>query len=937
MARTSSLATFVLGLQMMLLSATAQAGGTQCNNLFLAQRSVLQAPLESAERFRDYFSALNENLVERQEVLHLIQVALIAKEHVLLMGPPGNAKSMVADMVLGGITDRVTGKSSYYRIQMTPETSMSETHGPINPKEIFESGKIVREYDQGMLFSRNVFIDEIFDARANAQRNILGLLAERQHAQGTEIVAGNIETVVGATNRYLDEVYEKAGDQGPKALLDRFSFNIYVPGEFHKASSYNRLINSSKKDRKKLPQLTFDDLEQLRLLVKDVEITEDVAQFLSLLSFRMKSQTEAMEQSELKNYRKKIQQGENPNPPYRATKYHSPRTLYKAAGILKAFIVYDWVQSGGTRSLRTNLEDIKMLKNFFVLSGPEQSFVEAMLERTSNPYERSQLSTIVEESKMFEDIYREISTETNDVIYKYALEDLENTVENSRTSVQKQEVLLNLTKIWIETRALSQQDLQSEMSGREIGYAAVARYVEQKLRQITGADFEAVVQKKVFEIEEARQKAIEEQRLAELREKEALEREAREALARQKRAELDKKIDDYLQAQGLEALKDITKSFSKTADVTLPKNMPTSEQIFFVHERTQYFKSGEDFYALLSGDFGYLIKKDGTIEKIEYDSIGDSVLRDLLKSDSAKFIEKIDEHTIVVSDHKNVAQVVSLSDLSVKRTFLLSGAAEVFLDKDKGKIWSVATGTQQMMSFDVKTGFKETYTVSNLNYYSALSLKSQIVQLGNKEFMLFVNETSYANVIWTHLELSEPNQNYSVNWNHILPNQIARSNYPFVRTNGNDYLYLPHTSGVIPMNISFHKTKDLAKIQQDKSSQLINVASPMGGGLNERRTDIYLPQNSEYIAVYDKDNGLYIFDVKSNSYINNGEALVLDNGTKKITAIHWLDNETLFVKYIDAEANAGFRVLKLKQKTRSEIENLIKSGEFRDSQENSEK
>ncbi len=903
----------------------ASANGVRCDSMFLASPPVLLSPLESAARFRDYFTALNETLVERQEVLHLIQVALIAQEHVLLMGPPGNAKSMVADMVLGGITEKATGEKSYYRIQMTPETSMSETHGPINPKEIFESGKIVREYDQGMLFSRNVFIDEIFDARANAQRNILGLLAERQHAQGTEIVSGNIETVIGATNRYLDEVYDKAGDQGPKALLDRFSFNIYVPGEFHLSSSYNRLINSSKKDRKPLPKLTFDDLEMLRTLVKDVEITQDVGQFLSLLSFRMKSQTEAMEQAELKNYRKRLQQGENPNPPYRATKYHSPRTLFKAAGILKAFVVHDWVLSGGTRPLTTTIEDIKMLKDFFVLSGPEQSFVLAMLERTSNPYERSQLSTIIEESKMFEDIYREISSETNDVIYKYALEDLEHSVLTSQTKEQKQAMILNLVKIWIETREASRQEIQADMSGREIGYAVVATYVEQKLRQIAGSDFENVVQKKVLEIEAAQREAFEQQRLAEKKQREEIERQARELVAKQKRAELDKKIDQYLAHQGLEALKDISNSFLTLADFPINKtDLPTGNK-FFVHEKMRYLKSGEDVYAFESGETGYVIKRDGTTLAIEYKDVADSVLRDLLMSDSTKIFEKIDETTLLISDHTGVAQIVGLPDLKVMKTFLLKNSNEVFLDKNKEQMWAISSSTQELRRVHIKTGKTDVFKSANLQYFTSQTLSSKIIQVGADEFYLVINEPSQANLLWSHLNIST-DTNVNIAWQHTLPGARARSENPLFVANGSDQkglVYVRSGNDIIPLNLNLQNTKDSTKIENDPLAQPITITHSTGKPL-ATNLDIYFPQNEGYLVVREQNGTLQVYDIKAQEFIKNENPLQLDTGSKTVTEIFWVDSETLLVKYVDQAGNPGIRLLKLKSQPRSTIEALIK-------------
>ena len=59
------------------------------------------------------------------------------------------------------------------------------------------------------------------------------MLNERAHAQGVHITEGEIETAFAATNRYISEVYEKAGDDSPKAVLDRFAFSTFVPGEFN--------------------------------------------------------------------------------------------------------------------------------------------------------------------------------------------------------------------------------------------------------------------------------------------------------------------------------------------------------------------------------------------------------------------------------------------------------------------------------------------------------------------------------------------------------------------------------------------------------------------------------------------------------------------------------------------------------------------------------
>lgn len=536
-----------------------------CENEF--RKDFSPAQIEAVQkRFRDYFQAANGVLIEREALLEVIQVALLAQEHVLLLGPPGNAKSMVADWVLGNIleaTPEGEKAPSYYRIQMTPETTMSETHGPINPKEIFESGKIVRHYGEGMLLSRNVFIDEIFDSRANAQRNILGLLNERQHAQGTEIIKGKIETAIAASNRYLDEVYEKAGDDGPRALLDRFAFVVFVPGEFEKSSSYERLIELSQKrpSELKIPELTFGDLEVLREQVAKVEIPSSVGQFLSQLSYRMRGQTEVLEQGSLRSYRKKIQNGEHPQPPYRSTKYHSPRTLMKAANILRSFVVLDWIRGGGKRELRATVEDLKFLESFFTLNGPSADFNESLLNRSVNPYERSQLSSVAQERELFQEIYKDIAKEINEVVYQYAFAEIDDQVSGfeGMPIEKKREFARQILNDFLQLSFTHQKSvLQSDQTGKTIGQAMVMEFFERKIQELVGEEGYRSLREEVSKKVAESKRALEERRVRELAEKQ-------EAAKREKREEEERiyqsRVERWLEKKRVQVLENIAENF----------------------------------------------------------------------------------------------------------------------------------------------------------------------------------------------------------------------------------------------------------------------------------------------------------------------------------------------------------------------------------------
>lgn len=491
-------------------------------------------------KFRAYFKSIGERVLERAGLVELAEVALIAEEHLLMMGPPGNAKSQLSDFVLGNMTED-TGQKSYFRIQMTPETTMSETHGPMDYKKLSDTGEYDRLHEQGMGAKRNVFVDEIFDARANAQRNILGLLAERSHAQGSHVIKAEIETVIGATNKYLSEVYEKAGDDGPKAVLDRFALVAFVPATFEETSSYVQLIQRSKKPMSAIPDLKFSEVESLRALVPQVEISEAVAKALSLLSTRMKAETEALEAASLKSYADKIKNGEEPSVPYRATKYHSPRTIGKASAILRAMIVKDWVDKGGKRKLEATIQDVAQLIKFFTLNGPSEAFVKAEMARTSNKHERAQLMAILQEREIFERHYNKIIEEMDGATVHYALSELAGTVGNAKTPEEKQAaaetIIAAIAKVVADKIP---SGLQSELTGIEIGKDLVQSYLEGMLKGLVTAEEFTVMRKTVLdEIERQKREVI--ARTEELRRKEQarvreIEREEQRRVAAEKTA-----------------------------------------------------------------------------------------------------------------------------------------------------------------------------------------------------------------------------------------------------------------------------------------------------------------------------------------------------------------------------------------------------------------
>lgn len=468
---------------------------------------MTQAQLEAAgkaltQKFAQFWASVGTQVYEREFLKEPIFLALIAQEHAIIMGAPGNAKTMFVKLVARNIVEDATGQPSFFSKQMTKETTLMETHGSIDFKELTSTGRVKRFYGEGILGSRIGFLDEIFDVNKNAFRNLLEVLAEGTHSEGGTTYQGQIISTFGSTNKFIADVYKAFGNNDPQALLDRFAFAIFVPSEFLESHSYRTLIQSAGRARGPVSQVTFRDLAVLQNLVQHVEIPDHVADFLAALFYDLKPKFELMEQQSKREVEEKERNGESTLPPYKATKFLSKRTLYKAANILRAIVVKEWLEGGGKRPLAASVEDLAQLELFFTLNGPKDSSVSHFSQRTGIQEEREQLSNILQERRMFREAYEQILNEFNEQLVGYQLVDLGQQVSRFQklTQVEKDEVTERLAKLYMETLSSKTiEHAQDDANGRMIALAAANDAARDWLIELLGAkqfeaSFEAMLQ-----------------------------------------------------------------------------------------------------------------------------------------------------------------------------------------------------------------------------------------------------------------------------------------------------------------------------------------------------------------------------------------------------------------------------------------------------------
>jgi MoxR-like ATPase len=164
---------------------------------------------------RQHLRSLEHGLLERETAARLLLLAALAGEHVLLIGPPGTAKSELARRL-----HRVFDGARYFERLLTRFSTPEELFGPLSLKAL-EDDRYERLIDGYLPTAGIAFLDEVFKANSAILNALLTLLNEREFDNGSARLLTPLISVVGASN-------ESPGDESLLAFHDRFLLRVPV-------------------------------------------------------------------------------------------------------------------------------------------------------------------------------------------------------------------------------------------------------------------------------------------------------------------------------------------------------------------------------------------------------------------------------------------------------------------------------------------------------------------------------------------------------------------------------------------------------------------------------------------------------------------------------------------------------------------------------------
>ena len=204
--------------------------------------------------------SISNAFVGRSEVASGLMLAALSGEHVLLLGPPGTAKSAITRH----FANHFEGAKCFDWL-LTKFSVPEEIFGPLSLK-LLKEGRYERIPDGKLPTADFAFLDEIFKANSSILNALLTAANERKWHDGAKVHDLPLRTIIGASN-------EMPAEESLLAFFDRFLLRFNVQNVATSAWAFEAILRTGS-TFEPTETMTMEELDECRAAVESVDLEQ---------------------------------------------------------------------------------------------------------------------------------------------------------------------------------------------------------------------------------------------------------------------------------------------------------------------------------------------------------------------------------------------------------------------------------------------------------------------------------------------------------------------------------------------------------------------------------------------------------------------------------------------------------------------------------------